>query len=273
MHQAVHHPTSIAGIDVVSILSDRTFPRHSHDEFGIGVMQVRGQYSWSGRGTVEAGVGDVMTVNPSELHDGLGIAGAARGWQMMYFSPEAIGRLVDVPLFGSEIESPVVRCPKSSWAVRQAITAVTDPFADPSYSEERLMIAVETILRPRKIEKTHKHAPLSKPILRVLDRIESEPEVTLSLQDFAQISGMSRFQVLRRFSKEVGTSPHGFLTQLRVKLAKRAIADGQPLADAAVAVGFADQSHMTRAFSRQFGTTPGRYLNAHNARICNIVQS
>ncbi len=72
MHKAVNQTTLYSAIDAVSIVSDRSFPRHSHDEFGIGIMEARGQYSWSGRGSVEARAGDVMTVNPGEIHDGLG---------------------------------------------------------------------------------------------------------------------------------------------------------------------------------------------------------
>jgi AraC-like DNA-binding protein len=37
------------------------------------------------------------------------------------------------------------------------------------------------------------------------------------------------------------------------------IAAGLPLAEAAAAGGFADQSHMTRHFKARFGITPGRY--------------
>jgi AraC-like DNA-binding protein len=37
------------------------------------------------------------------------------------------------------------------------------------------------------------------------------------------------------------------------------LADGQTPAQAATQAGFADQSHMTRAFVRQLGITPHRY--------------
>jgi AraC-like DNA-binding protein len=84
----------------------------------------------------------------------------------------------------------------------------------------------------------------------------------LSLADFAAVAGMSRYGVLRRFSREVGTTPHAYLTQHRVKRARAEIAAGVPIAEAAIAAGFADQSHLTRAFARQFGVSPGRYLAA-----------
>ena len=73
---------------------------------------------------------------------------------------------------------------------------------------------------------------------------------------------MSRFQLLRGFTRDVGITPHAYLIQKRIGLCRRLLAAGQSLADAALLAGFADQSHMTRAFVRQFGITPGRYKSA-----------
>jgi AraC-like DNA-binding protein len=50
--------------------------------------------------------------------------------------------------------------------------------------------------------------------------------------------------------------------QRRIDLARRLIANGSPLADAAVTSGFADQSHMTRLFVRKYGLSPGAYAAA-----------
>jgi cytochrome c len=48
----------------------------------------------------------------------------------------------------------------------------------------------------------------------------------------------------------------------RIHLACRLLAGGRPIVEAAMDAGFADQSHLTRAFIRQFGVTPGRYVAA-----------
>ncbi|HIP78910.1 MAG TPA: AraC family transcriptional regulator, partial [Kiloniellaceae bacterium] len=69
-----------------------------------------------------------------------------------------------------------------------------------------------------------------------------------------------------------GTTPHAYLTQHRVKKARGYLREGLPLAEAAVASGFADQSHMTRAFVRQFGISPGRYRAAGPFGNRNTVQ-
>jgi len=43
---------------------------------------------------------------------------------------------------------------------------------------------------------------------------------------------------------------------------RRLISSGAGLADAALAAGFADQSHMSRLFKRAYGPAPGRWATA-----------
>lgn len=77
---------------VQAILADtrHTFARHTHDQFGIGVIGRGAQKSASGRGKVEAGPGDTITVNPGEVHDGTPIGEEGRAWNMLYFEPSVV---------------------------------------------------------------------------------------------------------------------------------------------------------------------------------------
>jgi AraC-like DNA-binding protein len=72
----------------------------------------------------------------------------------------------------------------------------------------------------------------------------------------------SRFQLLRQFRSKYGVTPHAWLLQQRAERARALIRQRTPLADAAALSGFADQSHMTRVFVRQFGFTPGAWQRA-----------
>ncbi|MEW6734220.1 MAG: helix-turn-helix domain-containing protein, partial [Acidobacteriota bacterium] len=65
--------------------------------------------------------------------------------------------------------------------------------------------------------------------------------------------------LIRAFRNEVGIPPYVYLTQVRIEKAKKLLAKGAPIAEVAVAVGFADQSHLNRFFKRIIGITPGRY--------------
>jgi AraC-like DNA-binding protein len=80
-----------------------------------------------------------------------------------------------------------------------------------------------------------------------------------SLDELAAATGMGSFALLRAFRDELGLPPHAYLNQLRVRLARQLLDDGQPPADVAIAAGFADQPHLTRHFKRAVGVPPGAY--------------
>src|ERR1700737_977730 len=81
------HRFSVAGIDAMTATTSRSFPRHTHDQYGIGVIDSGGHASLSGRGQVEAGQGSLIFVNPGEVHDGRAIGGQPRSWRMLYVNP------------------------------------------------------------------------------------------------------------------------------------------------------------------------------------------
>jgi AraC-like DNA-binding protein len=81
----------------------------------------------------------------------------------------------------------------------------------------------------------------------------------VTLIELARESGVSRYQLIRAFARELGLTPHAYILQRRIALAQRLIRAGCDLADVAARAGFYDQSHLTRWFVRQFGVTPSRY--------------
>ena len=53
-----------------------------------------------------------------------------------------------------------------------------------------------------------------------------------------------------------------FRTMRQLDRARWAMRDGLALAEAALAAGFADQSHMSRLFKRAYGLTPAKWAAA-----------
>lgn len=78
----------------------------------------------------------------------------------------------------------------------------------------------------------------------------------------AHRAGLSRYALVRSFARAIGLTPHAYLVQRRLQHARSLIAQGTPLGEAALASGFADQSHLTRLFVRSYGLTPGAYARA-----------
>src|SRR5688572_15450957 len=85
-----YHTFPLAGIEAMTATTSRSYSRHTHDQFGIGLVDRGGHSSWSGRGQVEAGAGNFICVNPGEVHDGRAVGAPTRSWRMIYFDPEVM---------------------------------------------------------------------------------------------------------------------------------------------------------------------------------------
>jgi len=122
---------SIAGVEAVSARSRHSFPRHTHDRFGIGVIDCGAHRSLSGRGMVEAGPGDTITVNPGEVHDGMPIGDGGRSWRMLYIDPSLVADILRDMSEGrtAEIEPKLAigrrACTEGRWAAGSAASPAT----------------------------------------------------------------------------------------------------------------------------------------------------
>ncbi len=95
---------------------------------------------------------------------------------------------------------------------------------------------------------------LAKSIL--LENLEGD----ISILDVAQACDLSRGYFIRAFRDTTGLTPYQWLIRERVNRARELLrASNAPLADVAIACGFADQSHFTRVFSTVVGMTPGNW--------------
>ncbi|CDZ56948.1 AraC family transcriptional regulator [Neorhizobium galegae] len=249
----------MAGVQAVVARSDHHFARHTHDQFGIGVIGSGAQKSASGRGPVEAGPDDVITVNPGEVHDGAPIGDEGRFWQMLYFDLDVMaGAVADIRQGRPgdfEFTDPVLRQQRQAATMRQLFTAMTAEQAGAELRRQELLLTL--------LAEVMREAPEPKPVPRGIraarERIDDDPAKAVSLADLAHLAGLSQFQLLRAFDKATGLTPHAYLIQRRIQLARKLVAGGAGLAEAALASGFADQSHMTRIFTRNFGLSPHLY--------------
>lgn len=255
-------PSGMKGVDAVEAATRRVFPRHTHDQFGIGVIHHGAQKSASGRGPVEAGAGDAITVNPGEVHDGIPIGDFGRSWRMLYFDPSVIAEAVaDISEGGTrefEFHEPVIRDSRIAERFNALYGAMTGEDSGMLQREEMFFILLAA-LHPRRAGAAPPDA-----IGRAREMIEADPAFPITLDELARHCGLSKFQLLRGFCKATGLTPHAYLVQRRIALARTLIADRLPLAEAALAAGFADQSHMTRLFVRTYGISPGFYADAVN---------
>jgi AraC family transcriptional regulator len=95
---------------------------------------------------------------------------------------------------------------------------------------------------------------------RVIDHIESRLADPIKVDELAQLAGLSASQFTRAFRRSTGVPPHRWHLSARIRRAQQLIRDTQqPLAEIAISIGFADQSHFANTFTRWMGVSPGAW--------------
>ncbi|MDR2092995.1 MAG: AraC family transcriptional regulator [Azoarcus sp.] len=92
--------------------------------------------------------------------------------------------------------------------------------------------------------------------------LEERPGEIFSTDQLAKNALVCKDQLIRRFRKEIGLTPHKFLLQNRVRMAQRLIEQGMPITEVAQAAGFYDQSHFDKRFCHFMGISPRTYRKA-----------
>lgn len=238
----------------------RRFPRHTHDQYGIGVVDTGAHSSWSDRGQVEAIPGNLICVNPGEVHDGRPLGGRSRSWRLLYLDP---GKVIDALEDVSDGASRDFMFVAPVFADDDVRALFDSAFAwarsgELMECETALLKLVACLRRHSNGAHPERRGPIPR-IARARARIDADPTAQLTLAELAREAGLSRYQLIRGFARETGLTPHAYILQHRMGRARQLILAGRDLAEVAVVTGFYDQSHLTRYFVRQFGVTPRRY--------------
>lgn len=198
-------------------------------------------------------------VNPGEMHDGSSLDEGPRGWKMLFFDRKVACEILAQDDWSLTVAlQPTARDHDQAVQFNRLFDAMTSQQPEGLHIEEYLIRTLTYAFRHHGSQR-----PLRLPALPSVDRviklIDSEPEKAISLQTMANMAGVSRFHFLLGFARVTGATPHAYIMQQRIRLARRLLAAGKEVGQASAEAGFADQSHMTRAFVRQLGITPARY--------------
>jgi AraC-like DNA-binding protein len=263
------------GVHATDIDSARHFGRHWHSTYAFGVIDHGAHRSASGRGDVDAYAGDVVCTYPGEVHDGRPLGGPSRHWRNVYVEPALFESITDAAASTPGSRVAFTRAAFTDTRTRRAITQLLvrleawtrgNAHARASQQlacEEALAQACGLMLRDHSTAAPPRGDDTDADLSLVCQRLADAPCEAPTLDELAALAGVGKFQLLRRFKKAYGTTPHDWLLQQRAERARGLIRQGAGLSEAAAGAGFADQSHMTRVFMRRFGFTPGAWRDAH----------
>ncbi|MBJ3775658.1 AraC family transcriptional regulator [Acuticoccus mangrovi] len=251
-----------AGFELAAArFADHQFSPHRHDTYAVGCT-LGGVQSFRYRGAGRhALAGDVFVLHPDELHDGRPGTDAGYSYRIAYLSPALIlaasdlGRLPFVP-------APVSRHPVLVRAIRGVLALGPGEEDDLAHAEALAALADALALMSDAPRRRLSRVDVAK-LHRIRDQIADLVPHRVAIGALEREHGIDRFTLARQFRVLFGVSPRRFITLRRLDLVASAIGRGSRLADAALAAGFTDQSHMTRAFRDAFGTSPGEWRRLH----------
>ncbi|RTR07071.1 AraC family transcriptional regulator [Halomonas nitroreducens] len=243
------------------------YARHSHATFSIGAI-TGGRSTYWNQGH-EEGVtpGMVVVMNPEEVHACNPVDDRPWSYDMLYLD---IAWLADLQ---RELGAPAhldlqiyTQCSSRHPALYRRLVALCDTL----FAPDATRLARETEATALVVEMQHRLAPRMPPpgdhplgLRRAADYIDAHCTEAIGLDDICNAAGLSRSYLVRRFKAHYGLTPHAFLTNRRIRLGRRKLRDGQPIAEVAADCGFADQAHFQRTFKRLQAATPGQYATSH----------
>lgn len=241
------------------------YHRHSHDTYSFGITE-DGAQSFTCRGAAHTSrAGMVMAFNPDDPHDGRATDALGFTYRIVHLGPDLVaevlhdltGRPAGLPLFAE----PVVHDPVLASALRGLHAALIG--GAPALRRDELLNATVAAMVRRAATKPVPAAAVPGGVAsRAREVLRERLLDDLTIDDLAREAGASRFAVYRAFRAAYGMAPSDYQRLLRLREARRLIAGGTPIGEAAALAGFADQSHLTRWFGRCFGLTPAAYRAA-----------
>jgi len=98
---------------------------------------------------------------------------------------------------------------------------------------------------------------------RVMEKIEEDLAVKLSLSQLAELAGLSVPHFCRAFKRTIGCPPYAFVVRRRIDRAKEFLRHSDiSITGIALDCGFSSSSHFTNAFRREAGMSPLAYRGA-----------
>ncbi|MEY8712602.1 AraC family transcriptional regulator [Mangrovibacter phragmitis] len=253
------------GIETIQAhFTGHAYDPHDHDELLLGVTQQGLQRFQCNRFVHTSCPGRAILIEPGAMHDGHATQPEGFTYAMIYLPQPWVATMMqrrkmgDIAGVGAAFRHTLTDDP-------HLITAISQAWCSMHYGEGRLardehLDNLMTLLSA--------HLALRKPstmnaslvqMNRVCEYLRENMAQDIGLDTLSRETGLDRFRLSRQFKKAFGQSPHAWLVRLRLRTARRMLAQGITPVQVASLVGFADQSHLGRWFQRAYRVSPAAY--------------
>jgi AraC family transcriptional regulator len=238
-------------VSAVTHASARTVPPHAHAHAFFSML-ISGQYreSFGDRHWDARPLSMVLRPAQAEHRDEIGPQGAI--FLCVDIAPLYWNALADA---GAQLQRRAFQDRPMSWAALRLLRELCGRRLGWHAVAESL---VNELVMEYVSESRHVHRAKPRWLARALDRLHGDP-ASQSLSAISADLDLHPVHVSRMFKQHLGMTVSQYQRQLRLQRAARAVLESDAsLADLAEDYGFADQSHMTREFSRATNWSPAK---------------
>ena len=239
------------------------FPNHFHEYYVIGFIE-KGQRFLSCKNKeyiIEPG--DLLLFNPHDNHTCEQIDGKTLDYRCINIQPENMSKAI-FEITGKEhlpYFTPQVVFHSELVAVLRELHQMIIEEEKDFRKEEIYFFLLEQLVE----EYTEQQVPAdrteqSMEVKAICEFLEEHYMENITLDDLCKLTGLSKYYLLRSFTKQKGISPYSYLETIRIDKAKKMLEQGLPPMEAALQTGFVDQSHFSNFFKKFIGLTPKQYM-------------
>ena len=235
------------------------YDKHSHAHFSIGAITGGHSHYLNQRSLQEVGTGSLVLMNPEEVHACNPIADQLWSYLMFYLDTDWLRSQQEEAGLGSEFrpfDMTASRDPllyQGLQHLHHQLVQAPDPLAREVACHLFSRQLLARLTPARWDDRPPQH------LQRAAELMQDDSASPLSLSQLSAVAGLTPSHFVRAFSQHYGMTPHAYLLDRRIRHARTLLKQGQPLAEVALASGFADQAHFQRQFKRRVAATPGQY--------------
>ncbi|QIB69342.1 AraC family transcriptional regulator [Aminipila butyrica] len=240
------------------------FPNHFHEYYVIGFVE-KGQRLLSCKNkeyTIEPG--DLLLFNPRDNHTCEQLDNSRLDYRCINIQSEIMSKTI-FEITGKEhlpyFTPPVVFRSELVSDLRELHQMMMTEEKD--FRKEEIFFFLLKQLIEEYTEQTVdlENTVQSVEVKTICEFLEKHYMENITLDELGELTGLSKYYLLRSFTKQKGISPYSYLETIRIDKAKKMLERGILPIDVALQTGFADQSHFSNFFKKFIGLTPKQYMN------------
>lgn len=240
------------------------FPNHFHEYYVIGFIE-KGQRFLSCKNKEYAiEPGDLLLFNPRDNHACEQIDGKTLDYRCINIQPEIMNKAV-FEITGKEylpyFIPQVIFHSELVTVLRELHQIIMEEEKDFRKEEIFFFLLEQLIEEYTEQAMPTENAEQSTEARAICEFLEKHYMENITLNDLCKLTGLSKYYLLRSFTKQKGISPYSCLETIRIDNAKKMLEQGILPIDVALQTGFTDQSHFSNFFKKLIGLTPKQYMN------------